>query len=74
MQSIVHGLQAEYGDRVSFGSAEITDPDAAAMVKQYRARGTPFIVLLSKDGKVAHRIAGIVSEDELRGWLERLLK
>jgi thioredoxin 1 len=74
MQDTVAALQAEYGERVAFGSAEITDPDAAAMVKYYRARGTPFIVLLGKDGQVAHRIAGVVKAEELRQWLDRLLK
>jgi thioredoxin 1 len=74
MQGTVHELQVEYGDRVSFSSAEITDPDAAAMIKLYRARGAPFIVLLGKDGQVAHRIAGVVQASELRQWLDRLLK
>jgi thioredoxin 1 len=74
MQGTVHELQVEYGDRVSFSSAEITDPDAAVMIKLYRARGAPFIVLLGKDGQVAHRIAGVVQASELRQWLDRLLK
>jgi thioredoxin 1 len=74
MQGTVAELQVEYGERVSFGAAEITDPDAAGMVRQYRARGTPFIVLLGQDGQVAHRVAGVVAADELRQWLERLLK
>jgi thiol-disulfide isomerase/thioredoxin len=74
MQDTVAALQAEYAGRVAFGSAEITDPDAAAMVRFYRARGTPFIVLLGKDGEVAHRIAGVVKLEELRQWLDRLLK
>jgi thioredoxin-like negative regulator of GroEL len=74
MQSIVHGLHEEYGDQVTFASAEISDPAAAALIKQYRARGTPFIVLLGKDGRMAHRIAGVVAADELRQWLDRLLQ
>ena len=74
MQSIVHGLQAEYGEQVTFASAEIDDPAARSLVKTYRARGTPFIVLLGKDGQMAHRIYGVVEASELRRWLERLLQ
>ena len=74
MQSIVHGLHEEYGERVTFASAEIDDPAAAALIKAYRARGTPFIVLLGKDGQMAHRIYGVVDASELRQWLDRLLK
>ena len=74
MQSIVHGLQEEYGERVTFASAEIDDPAARTLIKTYRARGTPFIVLLGKDGQMAHRISGVVEASELRSWLERLLQ
>ena len=74
MQSIVHGLQERYGERVTFASAEIDDPAAANLIKEYRARGTPFIVLLGKDGQIAHRIYGVVEAGELTLWLDRLLQ
>lgn len=74
MQSIVHGLQEQYGERVTFASAEIEDPVTAAWRKQYRVRGTPFIVLLGQDGQMAHRIYGVVEASELQQWLERLLQ
>lgn len=74
MQSIVHGLREQYGEQVTFASAEFDDPDTAAWRKQYRVRGTPFIVLLGKDGQVAHRIYGVVEGSELTRWLDRLLQ
>ena len=74
MQSIVHGLQEKYGGQVTFASAEIDDPETSAWRKQYRVRGIPFIVLLGKDGQVAHRIYGVVESSELTRWLDRLLQ
>jgi thioredoxin-like negative regulator of GroEL len=74
MQSIVHGLKEQYGERVTFASAEIEDPATASWRKQYRVRGTPFIVLLGKDGQIAHRISGVVEASELTQWLDRLLQ
>jgi thiol-disulfide isomerase/thioredoxin len=74
MQEVVYDLHGHYGDQVTFASAEIFDPAAAGLVKQYRARGTPFIVLLGKDGQTAHRIYGVVAASELTAWLDRLLE
>jgi thiol-disulfide isomerase/thioredoxin len=73
MQDIVYGLQLEYGDRVTFASAEIDDPAMASLIKTYRARGTPFIILLGKDGQMARRAYGVVEAAQLRRWLDDLL-
>ncbi|MBQ5634833.1 MAG: thioredoxin [Alistipes sp.] len=67
---IVDKLSEEYGDRVNIGKCDVDSNDD--IVALYRVRNIPTIVFI-KDGAVADKHVGAISENDLRAKIEALL-
>ncbi|GAB4579694.1 MAG: hypothetical protein Fur0022_24320 [Anaerolineales bacterium] len=73
MAPIVHGLEAEYGDRMIFTYLDIDDPDTRVWMDELAYVGRPFFVLLDAEGNVLQKWSGIVVESRLRTAIEEAL-
>ncbi len=73
MAPIVHGLEAEYADRINFVYLDIDDPANTAFKKQLGYRVQPHIYLLDGQGAILEQWLGYVSETELRVAFEAAL-
>lgn len=74
MRPIVHGLQAEYQDRVQFTYLDMDDPAADALKRQLGFQWRPHFFLLDDQGQILKQWIGLVDEAELRGALEGVLQ
>jgi thioredoxin-like negative regulator of GroEL len=70
MAPIVHGLEAEYHDRIHFVYLDIDDPANDAYKQQLGYRYQPHILLLDGEGTIVQQWLGPVSEDDLRTALQ----
>lgn len=66
MAPIVHGLEAEFGDRMNFVYLDIDDPQNNRFKEQLGFRYQPQFFLLDGKGNILTAWIGRVSEDELR--------
>ena len=73
MAPIVHGLEAEYADRMNFVYLDIEDHANTAFKKQLSYRVQPHIFLLDGQGAILEQWLGYVSEAELRAAFEAAL-
>lgn len=48
----MHGLEAQYGDRIAFTYLDVDDPATADLKAALRFRVQPQLVLLSADGMI----------------------
>ncbi len=62
MKPIVHGLEAEYGDRIDFTYPDIDDPNTAKAKKQYGYRVQPHFFLVDRNGNIVESWQGRVQE------------
>jgi len=62
----VHGLEAEYGDRMNFIYLDIDDPATNSFKRQLGYRYQPHIFLLDSRGNILKQWQGPVSDEELR--------
>lgn len=73
MKPVVDGLQPEYEGVVEFRIINAdTDPDAQALMQQYRTQYVPTFVFLSADGEVVDQVVGAVEESVLVEKLDAL--
>jgi hypothetical protein len=63
----VHGLEAEYGDRVNFIYLDIDDRNTNPFKQQLGYLYQPHLFLVDGDGAVLQQWVGFVSRDELEG-------
>jgi hypothetical protein len=72
--AIVHGLEREYGDRVSATIENATKPANAERLRNefgFRSHG---LVIYDKSGQVREKLDGhLLKEPEIRSALERVL-
>ncbi|MBI5670784.1 MAG: hypothetical protein HZC41_22550 [Chloroflexi bacterium] len=74
MRPIVDGLQAEFGDRVSFVYFNASDGgDGQALYEQLALPGHPSYAIFTPDGTESYRGFGIVAEAVLRENIEAAL-
>jgi thioredoxin-like negative regulator of GroEL len=73
MKPIVHGLEAEYGDRAGFVYLDVDDPATAGLREQLGYRGQPHFFLLDGAGNTIGSWQGAVDEAELRQAIEGAL-
>ncbi len=73
MAPIVHGLEAEYVDRMNFVYLDIDNPANSTFKKQLGYRVQPHIFLLDGRGAILEQWLGYVSEADLRAAFEAAL-
>jgi hypothetical protein len=71
---IVHGLEAQYGDKIHFIYLDIDDPKNDEFKKALNYYYRPTIYLLDKDGKVLQQWLGPVTKDQLEPALKDAMK
>ncbi len=65
MAPIVHGLEAEYYDRIDFVYLNVDDPATNRFKEELNYFVQPDFFLLDRDGTVLNRWAGPVPAEEL---------
>ena len=60
----MHGLQAEYGDRIQFTYLDIDDPATEDLKRDLAFRARPQLVLLDGEGQVVKEWFGLVIREE----------
>ncbi len=63
MEPIVHGLKAEYGDRIDFVVFDIDLPSSDTAKEQYGYRVQPHFFLVDRSGQIVQSWLGRVPED-----------
>jgi thioredoxin-related protein len=66
MASVVHGLEAEYYDKVKFSYLDIDDPANEEFKSALGFRIQPQFFLLDENGEILQQWFGGVSADEFR--------
>ncbi|MFZ2169799.1 MAG: hypothetical protein WAW61_09200 [Methylococcaceae bacterium] len=74
MAPIVHGLEAEYSERMNFIYLDIDDPDTDPFKSALGYRIQPHIFLLDEHGKIIGTWLGSVTEAELRQAFDSALE
>jgi thioredoxin-like negative regulator of GroEL len=74
MAPIVHGLEAEYSERIKFSYLDIDDPASDPFKSQLGYRVQPHIFLLDGEGKVLQQWLGYTTEETLRQAFDQALQ
>jgi hypothetical protein len=72
MAPVVHGLEAEYGDRVNFVYLDIDDPDTLPFKQQLGYIYQPHLFLLDGEGNVLEQWVGFTTGGQLEAGLMRV--
>jgi thioredoxin-like negative regulator of GroEL len=70
---IVHGLEAEYYDRINFVYLDVDDPANDSFKEQFDFRYQPQMVLLDGEGQVVTQWIGPIPRDEFVRAFEEIL-
>lgn len=70
----MHGLEAEYYDRVGFVYLDIDDPATEDLKRELGYRVQPHIFLLDANGNIVAQYVGAVGEEQLRTDIDALLE
>ena len=70
----MHGLQAEYSDRIQFTYLDIDDPNTAALKAQLGYRVQPHLFLLNANGEVVQQWLGYVTREEFIAAFKAVLQ
>ncbi|MFN2237725.1 MAG: hypothetical protein ACK2U1_26125 [Anaerolineales bacterium] len=70
MAPVVHGLEAEYYDRVEFSFLDIDDPANDEFKQILGFRVQPQFLLLDENGEIIQQWFGRVSADDFRSAFE----
>ena len=73
MAPIVHGLEADYGDRMQFSYLDIDDPRNDQFKQTLKYRVQPHIFLLDAEGNIVKQWLGRVSAEELAAEFDKAL-
>ncbi len=65
-------LAQRYQGKARVIHINIDDPAAQPLLKKYNVRGTPTIVLLDREGKVAANVPGFPGEQQVAQALDKL--
>ncbi len=74
LRPVVNGLETRYRGRIDIQRVDVEDPASRALMQQYRVPGTPYWVLLNRDGSLAQRRGGMRAADGIDAALEALLQ
>jgi hypothetical protein len=70
---IVHGLEREYGERITFVRVNILMPGNKPLMDQYSFSATPELYLVDEQGQIIGFWDGFVEEEVLRQAFEAAL-
>ncbi|MGH2522647.1 MAG: hypothetical protein ACRDH2_09110 [Anaerolineales bacterium] len=74
MKPIVHGLEAQYGDRIQFTYLDMDDPRTDGLKKQLGFVWRPHFLLLDGEGEIVQQWVGAVREEDLVSAFEEALQ
>ena len=70
----MHGLEAEFGDRIAFQSVNIHNPDNEPLIEEFGFTTAPELYLVDQDGTILGAWDESVTEEDLRRAFEDALK
>lgn len=70
----MHGLEAQYYDRVNFVYMDIDDPATSEFKQALGFRYQPHLFLLDEDGNILQQWVGFVPAEELEAAIDIALK
>ena len=73
MAPIVHGLEAEYSDRMVFTYLDIDDQANEDFKSQLNYRVQPHFLLLDAEGNILQQWVGSVTDEEFRAAFDAAL-
>ena len=73
MKPIVHGLEAEYWERIDFVYLDRENGDNRDVVERYGISGQPIFILVAPDGSEVQRWFGAPSPDDFRAAFDAYL-
>ena len=74
MKPIVHGLEAQYRDRIQFTYLDMDDPRTSDLKKALGFRWRPHFFLLDAQGKIIQQWVGPMEEAAFAQLLESTLQ
>jgi hypothetical protein len=74
MAPVVHGLEAEYYDRIQFVYLDIDDPQTASFKRSLGFYYQPHLFLLDGGGNIVQQWVGSVTGTELVAGFENVLE
>jgi hypothetical protein len=74
MAPIVHGLEAQYDNRMQFSYLDIDDARNDQFKQALKYRAQPHLFLLDADGNIVQQWLGRVSAEELAAAFDRALQ
>lgn len=74
MTPIVNGLEAEYGERLTFVKLDANTPEGRQVMESYHLRGHPAIVLFDSAGDLAWQSLGLQGREEVAAAIAQLVK
>jgi thioredoxin-related protein len=74
MAPIVHGLEAQYGDRMQFSYLDIDDAQNDQFKQALKYRAQPHFFLLDADGNIVKQWLGRVSAEEFAAEFDTALQ
>jgi tetratricopeptide (TPR) repeat protein len=75
LESILHDLEAKYGDRITFTRAmkDTADPDTKQIIQDYAVEKCPTVLIFDSSGSLTKERDGLVAEADLRHDAEVLV-
>ncbi|MBP7694807.1 MAG: hypothetical protein KA764_22985 [Anaerolineales bacterium] len=70
----MHGLEAEYQERIQFTYLDMDDPATDAIKRELGFQWRPHFFLLDGSGEIIRQWVGMVEERELRAALDGALQ
>jgi len=69
----VHGLEAEYYDRINFIYLDVDDPANESFMEEFQFRYQPQLILLDGNGQIAYEWIGPIPREEFVSAFEDIL-
>ena len=69
----MHGLEKEYGDRITFVRVNILNPESRALMEQYSFGATPEFYLVDEQDRIIGAWDDALTEDDLRQAFDEAL-
>lgn len=73
MTPIVDGLEAQYGNQITFERIEANSDDGPVIMRAYRLQGHPTFLFLDQNGREINRLIGPQSAETMGQALQQLL-
>jgi thioredoxin-like negative regulator of GroEL len=67
----VNGLEAEYGEQMTFTRLNVDEPANQEIQQQYRLRGHPSVAIINANGEIVQTFVGVQSAETVRPIIEQ---